>query len=174
MVARYPAKIHNIGLKKVSFAGMKIVLLQVGKTRMPFVQAGESEYAGRIRRMQDFDQVTVPAVRKSGDGLKRAEGEALLKRLGRGDYVVLLDERGRTMTSSEFAQFLEARQMARHRRLVFVIGGAYGFSPELYARADKKLSLSAMTFSHQLVRLIFLEQLYRALTIMKNLPYHHE
>ena len=110
----------------------------------------------------------------SAESQKRQEGEALLRQFGEGDYVVLLDEKGVQLRSVDFALWLQKRMNSGLRRLCFVIGGPYGFSPKVYERADGRLSLSAMTFSHQIVRALFAEQLYRAFTIIRNEPYHHE
>jgi 23S rRNA (pseudouridine1915-N3)-methyltransferase len=105
---------------------------------------------------------------------KQLEGEAIMKLIGEGDYLVLMDERGQQYTSMEYAQWLQKRMLSGVKRLALVIGGPYGFSEEVYARANQKISLSKMTFSHQIVRAIFAEQLYRAFTILNNEPYHHE
>ena len=156
---------------------MKTILLQVGKTTDKHFLAGISDYAARISHYMPFDIVTIPEL-KSTKNLtenqqKQAEGELILKQLQSTDTVVLLDEHGRQMRSIEFARWLEQKQQSA-RRLVFVIGGPYGFSPAVYQRADEQLSLSLMTFSHQMIRLTFTEQVYRACTIIKGEPYHHE
>ena len=156
---------------------MKTVLFLVGKTANKHFQAGISDYAERIGHYMPFDIVTIPELRQtkslSEEQQKTAEGELILKQIQTSDTVVLLDEHGRELRSIEFARWLSQKQQTA-RRLVFVIGGPYGFSPEVYARANEQLSLSQMTFSHQMVRLIFTEQLYRACTIIKGEPYHHE
>ena len=156
---------------------MKTVLLQVGKTVNKHFQAAIDDYVGRIGHYMPFDVVTIPEL-KSTKSLteaqqKQLEGELILKQLQPGDSVVLLDEHGRQPRSIEFARWLQQKQHTA-RRLVFVIGGPYGFSPAVYQRADEQLSLSPMTFSHQMVRLIFTEQVYRACTIIRGEPYHHE
>ena len=149
----------------------------VGKTNDKHCQAGIDDYAERIADYMPFDIVTIPELRNtknlSEEQQKTAEGELILRQLQPSDTVVLLDEHGKEMRSVEYARWLQQRSM-NARRLVFVIGGPYGFSPAVYQRANDKISLSRMTFSHQMVRLIFTEQLYRACTIIKNEPYHHE
>ena len=156
---------------------MKTLLILVGKTTDKHFQAGISDYAERISHYMPFDIVTIPELRNtkslSEDQQKTAEGELILKQIQASDTVVLLDEHGKELRSVDFARWLSQKQQTA-RRLVFVIGGPYGFSPDVYARANEKLSLSQMTFSHQMVRLIFTEQLYRACTIIKGEPYHHE
>ena len=156
---------------------MKTHLILVGKTTDKHFQAGISDYAERISHYMPFDIVTIPELRNtkslSEDQQKTAEGELILKQIQSSDTVVLLDEHGKEQRSVDFARWLSQKQQTA-RRLVFVIGGPYGFSPEIYARANEKLSLSQMTFSHQMVRMIFTEQLYRACTIIKGEPYHHE
>ena len=156
---------------------MKTVLILVGKTTDKHFQAGISDYAGRIAHYMPFDIVTIPELRQSKSlteqQQKTAEGDLILKQIQPSDTVILLDEHGKELRSVEFARWLEQKQQTA-RRLVFVIGGPYGFSPEVYARAHEQLSLSRLTFSHQMVRLVFTEQLYRACTIIKGEPYHHE
>ena len=137
-----------------------------------------ADYSKRISRYARFSVVFLPDVRNAGklpvQIQKQAEGEMILRQTAPGDYVVLLDERGEEMRSVEFAYWLQKRMNSGVKRLVLVIGGPYGFSDEVYRRADAKLSLSRMTFSHQIVRAIFAEQIYRAFTILNNEPYHHE
>ena len=156
---------------------MKTLLILVGKTTDRHFQAGISDYAGRISHYMPFELVTIPELKNtkslSEDQQKTAEGEMILKLLQPSDTVVLLDEHGRELRSIEFARWLEQKRNTA-RRLVFVIGGPYGFSPAVYARANEQLSLSKMTFSHQMIRLVFTEQVYRACTIIKGEPYHHE
>lgn len=157
---------------------MKITLLTVGKTDIGWVKEGLCDYVSRIRHHVPFDLVEIPELKKvsalSKEQIKSREGELILRHLKMSDHVVLLDERGEEMRSVELASRLQDMMARGGRDMVFVIGGAYGFSPELYARGDSKLSLSRMTFSHQLVRTVFAEQLYRAFTIIKGEPYHHE
>ena len=156
---------------------MKTILILVGKTVNKHFVAGINDYAGRITHYMPFDIVTIPELRQtkslSEEQQKSAEGDLILKQIQPSDTVVLLDEHGKELRSIDFARWLEQKQQTA-RRLVFVIGGPYGFSTEIYARANEKLSLSQMTFSHQMVRLVFTEQLYRACTIIKGEPYHHE
>ena len=156
---------------------MKTILILVGKTVNKHFVAGIDDYAGRIAHYMPFDIVTIPELRQtkslSEEQQKSSEGELILKQIQSSDTVVLLDEHGKELRSVEFARWLEQKQQTA-RRLIFVIGGPYGFSPEVYARANEQLSLSRMTFSHQMVRLVFTEQIYRACTIIKGEPYHHE
>ncbi len=137
-----------------------------------------AEYSKRINRYAKFTITLLPDIRNSGklpvQAHKQAEGEMILRQTAPGDYVVLLDERGTEMRSTEFAAWFGGKLTGSMRRICFVIGGPYGFSPEVYERADAKLSLSRMTFSHQLIRAIFTEQLYRAFSILHHTPYHHE
>lgn len=156
---------------------MKTLLIMVGKTTDRHFQAGIDDYVGRIGHYMPFETVTIPELKNtkklSEDQQKTAEGELILKQLSPSDTVVLLDEHGRELRSVEFARWLEQRR-ATARRLVFVVGGPYGFSQAVYDRANEQLSLSKMTFSHQMIRLVFTEQVYRACTIIKGEPYHHE
>jgi 23S rRNA (pseudouridine1915-N3)-methyltransferase len=156
---------------------VKTLLLQVGKTTNRHLVACIDDYAERIGHYMPFDVVTLPELRStrslSSEQQKQLEGEQLLRQLQPADWVVLLDEHGREPRSVELAAWLAQRQQTV-RRLVFVIGGPYGFAPAVYARANEQLSLSRLTFSHQMVRLVFTEQLYRACTILKGEPYHHE
>lgn len=156
---------------------MKITLLTVGKTDVKWVRDGMELYQGRLSHYIKLVVEEIPELKNvkalSHEQIKTKEGELILKSLSPDDRVVLLDERGAEYSSVEFSQKLQ-ESLNRGSDLVFVIGGAYGFSPEVYKRANAKISLSRMTFSHQMVRAIFLEQLYRAFTIIKGEPYHHE
>lgn len=156
---------------------MKTILILVGKTINKHFVAGIEDYADRISHYMPFEMVTIPELRNtknlSEDQQKTSEGELILRQIQPSDTVVLLDEHGKEFRSIEYARWLQQRQQTA-RRLVFVIGGPYGFSDAVYSRANEKISLSKMTFSHQMVRLIFTEQLYRACTIIKGEPYHHE
>lgn len=156
---------------------MKTELLLVGRTTDKHFLAGISDYAARISHYMPFNIIVIPELRNTKnlteEQQKMAEGDLILKQLQPTDTVVLLDEHGRELRSVELARWLELKQQTA-RRLVFVIGGPYGFSSAVYKRADEKLSLSKLTFSHQMVRLVFTEQLYRACTIIKGEPYHHE
>ena len=156
---------------------MKTLLILVGKTVNKHFVAGINDYVDRIGHYMPFELVTIPELKNTKalteELQKEREGELILKLLQPTDTVVLLDEHGAEMRSTEFAAWLQKKQQTA-RRLIFVIGGPYGFSPALYQRANEKVSLSQMTFSHQMVRLIFTEQIYRACTIIKGEPYHHE
>ncbi len=156
---------------------MKTLLIQVGKTVNKHFQAGITDYVERIGHYMPFEVVTIPELKNtknlSEDQQKQTEGELILRQLQPSDTVVLLDEHGRQYRSIDFARWLEQKQLTA-RRLVFVIGGPYGFSAPVYQRANEQLSLSLMTFSHQMIRLTFTEQFYRACTIIKGEPYHHE
>lgn len=156
---------------------MRITLLTVGKTDIKWVSEGLEVYSSRLLHYIPFEIREIPELKNvsalSRDQIKTQEGKLILKAVKESDLLILLDERGREYRSVEFADFLQ-KKFSQGRDIVFVIGGAYGFSPEVYDRADSMLSLSKMTFSHQMVRTIFVEQLYRALTIMKGESYHHE
>lgn len=156
---------------------MKTELILVGKTTDKLYTNSIKDYQERISHYMPFSITTIPALKNtkslSEAQQKQAEGELILKQLQPSDTVVLLDEHGAERTSMETASWLERKQQAT-RRLVFVIGGPYGFSQDVYQRANEKISLSRMTFSHQMVRLVFAEQLYRACTIIKGESYHHE
>ena len=145
---------------------MKTILILVGKTTDKHFQAGIDDYVTRISHYMPFELITIPELKNTKslteDQQKTAEGELIMRQIQAGDTVVLLDEHGKEHRSIEFARWL------------FVIGGPYGFSPAVYARANEQLSLSKMTFSHQMIRLVFTEQVYRACTIIKGEPYHHE
>lgn len=157
---------------------MNIELIVVGKTDMREVEALVAMYSKRLNHYVRFAITTIADVRntkKLSEGeQKRLEGEAILKLISDSDHLMLLDEHGTEFRSIEFADMIQRRMLSGTKRLVFVIGGPYGFSDAVYQRANSKLSLSKMTFSHQIVRAIFTEQLYRAFTILKNEPYHHE
>lgn len=156
---------------------MKTVLIVVGKTTDKHIVACINDYVERIGHYMPFTLNVIPELKNtkslSEQQQKEREGELILGTLQAGDVVVLLDEHGRELRSVDFARWLERKQLSA-RRMVFVIGGPYGFSPAVYQRADEQLSLSKMTFSHQMVRLVFTEQLYRACTIIRGEPYHHE
>lgn len=158
---------------------MKITLLTVGKTDKDWVKAGMEIYIDRLRHYINFSMVEIPELKKvsalSKEQIKTKEGELILKNIRSTDDVILLDEHGKTFTSMEWASVIENKISGGSARdIVFVIGGAYGFSREVYDRSNSMISLSKMTFSHQMVRAIFVEQLYRAFTIIKGEPYHHE
>ncbi|WP_298648322.1 23S rRNA (pseudouridine(1915)-N(3))-methyltransferase RlmH [uncultured Proteiniphilum sp.] len=157
---------------------MKIILLSVGKTDDPFFSQIIEEYSRRINFYIPFDMKIIPDIKNtknlSEKEQKKQEGEKLLKGLQPSDYVVLLDDKGKQYSSLEFAGYLEKKTFSAAKRLVFVVGGPYGFSQEIREKATETMSLSRMTFTHQMVRLVFTEQLYRAMTILHNEPYHHE
>ncbi|MBQ3925959.1 MAG: 23S rRNA (pseudouridine(1915)-N(3))-methyltransferase RlmH [Bacteroidaceae bacterium] len=157
---------------------MRTYLILIGKTTNSHIVSLIDDYASRLKHYIGFDIITIPELKNtkslSAEQQKQQEGELILKQLQAGDHVVLLDEHGKELRSVEFSHYMEQRMQTVSKRLVFIIGGPYGFSPDVYAKANEKLSLSKMTFSHQMVRLIFVEQLYRAMTIMRGEPYHHE
>ena len=157
---------------------MKTILLLTGKTTDELVNQLIQQYVARLKFYMDFEIQVIPEIKNtknlSEQQQKQKEAELQLKALEGADEVVLLDERGKSYRSVEFAEQISRYQNAGRRKLVFVIGGPYGFAPEVYRRATAQISLSAMTFSHQLVRVLFVEQLYRAMTILKGEPYHHE
>ena len=156
---------------------MKAVLLTIGKTDINAIATEIDKYIKRISYYLPFTLETIPDIKKmkklTENLQKQKEGEFLLNKLLPTDYVVLLDEGGMLFGSVEFAQYLEKKRNTIGKRIVFVIGGPYGFSEAIKARANEKISLSKMTFTHQMVRLVFVEQLYRAMTILNNEPYHH-
>lgn len=161
----------------LTFAFMKITLLTMGRTDIAWVAEGLRMYASRLEHYAPFKVVELPELKGAGalsrDMVRRREGELLLKAVRPSDTVILLDEHGRQYSSLEFSRALERRLQAG-KDIVFIIGGAYGFDPSLHERADAELSLSRMTCSHQLVRTVFAEQLYRAFTILRGEPYHNE
>jgi len=157
---------------------MKITLVQTGRTTDRNVSGIADLYAGRIKKYNSFEIITIDDLKKAGtlsiQEQKIREGRKILQRLSSDDYIVLLDERGRKFRSVEFAEWMGKSFLISRKRIVFIIGGPWGFSEEVYEKADFKISLSEMTFPHQLVRLLFLEQLYRIFTILRGEPYHHE
>jgi len=157
---------------------MKVVLLVVGKTDAGCWKDAMDDYSARLRHYLPFEVTVVKEQKKnknrSETQQKEEEGRLILQSVEGGDCCVLLDERGTTYTSKQFAAYMEKKIQSAPKRLVFVTGGPYGFSDEVYARASEKLSLSKMTFSHQMIRPIFTEQLYRAMTILRGEPYHNE
>jgi len=157
---------------------MKLTLIAVGKTDIPWVRNGLEMYRSRLVHYAPFEVTEIPELKNvsslTKEQIKDREGELILKLLRPSDEVILLDERGTEYRSMDFAKMLEDRMSRSGRDMVFVIGGAYGFSSDVYSRAGGRISLSRMTFSHQIVRTIFAEQLYRAFTIIRGEPYHHE
>ena len=157
---------------------MKIKLILIGKTSLKFVDEGMNMYLQRMKRFVDFEVLIIPDLKNtkklSAAQVKEKEGVLILKNMQNNDFIVLLDEKGKGFTSVEFASFIKNKLDTATRQMVFVVGGAYGFSQDVYKRANFLLSMSAMTFSHQIIRLFFMEQIYRAYTIIKGLPYHNE
>jgi len=157
---------------------MKIKLIVVGKSAFDFVKEGEEIYEKRLAHYLPFEKIVLPDIKNpknlSNDELKKKEGELILSKISNQDFLVLMDENGLDFSSVKFSEWINQKLNEGIRSTVFVIGGAFGFSKEVYERSNQKISLSKMTFSHQLVRVIFLEQLYRAQTILKGEPYHHE
>lgn len=157
---------------------MEIVLLTIGKTTTPYINTGIELYLKRLTHYIPFRIKSLPDLRNARklttEQQKEGEGKRLLAEISSGDMVVLLDERGDMPTSIKFSEWLEKTMATGRKRICFAVGGPYGFSDEVYARADHKISLSRLTFNHEMVRLFFVEQLYRAMTIMRSEPYHHE
>ena len=157
---------------------MEVKLVTVGKTDVPWVKEGLDLYVSRLRHYVPFTLVEIPQLRNvsafSQEQIKEKEGELILKQVAPGDTVILLDERGKQYRSVEWADWIQRQLSLGGKGLVFVVGGAYGFSQKVYDRAGGLVSLSKMTFSHQMVRTVFAEQLYRAFTIIRGEPYHHE
>ncbi len=157
---------------------MKVCLLVIGKTDASYIKEGIAEYEKRLTRYIPYEMKVLPDVKNAKNMTeelqKEREGDMLLEQFQTGDFIVLLDERGRQYSSMEFSQFLAQKMLGGIKRLVFVVGGPYGFAEKVYQRANDKISLSKMTFSHQMVRMIFAEQIYRGMTILKGEPYHHE
>ena len=157
---------------------MKIKLIAVGKTNAKYLVEGEKEYEKRLKHYTKFEEIIIPDVKQSGklseNELKKKESQMILGKLENSDHVILLDDKGKLYSSLQFSEFLQQKMNSGLKSLVFVIGGAYGFSDELYQIANSKFSLSKMTFSHQMVRIIFKEQLYRGFSILRGEKYHHE
>lgn len=157
---------------------MKITILLIGKTDRKYIKEGIEDYIQRLHFYLPVELKVIPDIKKAGnlneDQQKEKEGKLILDQLNPGDQLILLDEKGKEFTSIEFSKWLEKKMVSGTRQLFFVIGGPYGFSESVYHRSDFSLSLSRMTFSHQMVRMIFVEQLYRSMTILRNEPYHHE
>lgn len=157
---------------------MKIILLVTGETKTAYLRQGIDQYFSRLKYYLPSELQVLPDIKASKamteTRQKAMEGQQMLQAIQPGDYVALLDERGKEMTSREFSAWIDTRMVSGLKRLVLIIGGPFGFSPEVYARADAKLSLSRMTFSHEMVRLFIAEQIYRAMTILRNEPYHHD
>jgi 23S rRNA (pseudouridine1915-N3)-methyltransferase len=157
---------------------MKVEFWVIGKTNTTYLEDGTAIYEKRLKHYLPFEYQVIRDIRQSGklsaDQLKKKEGEAIQKLLKTDDYLVLLDEKGKHFTSVAFAAHLDQLLQFPKKRLIFLVGGAYGFDEQVYQRSDAKLALSKMTFSHQMIRLFFLEQLYRGMTILRNEPYHNQ
>ena len=157
---------------------MKVELWAVGKTSFDYLNDGIAIYEKRLKHYLTFSVQIIPDLKQrknlNHNQIKSKEGEAILKKLKSDDYLILMDERGKMQSSLQFADMMDKFTYHGSKRIIFLIGGAYGFSDTVYKRSHRKISLSQMTFSHQMVRLFFIEQLYRAMTILKNEPYHHE
>lgn len=157
---------------------MKIKLLVIGKTDDAYLQTGIQKFESRLKHYVPFEITVIQDIKNSKNltelQQKNKEGEIILSQIEASDIMILLDENGIQHTSRGYSEFIQKQMLSGSKNLIFVIGGPYGFSPEVYKRANGKISLSKMTFSHQMVRLIFVEQLYRAMTILKNEPYHHD
>jgi len=157
---------------------VKILLLTIGNTDKKYMKEGIDDYVKRLSFYLPFETRVIPDLKNrnnlSVELQKEKEGQLILNLIIPGDFMILLDERGSEFSSLEFSKWIEKKMISGIRQLVFVIGGPYGFSKMVYQRADFKISLSQLTFSHQMVRLVFVEQIYRAMTIIKNEPYHHE
>jgi 23S rRNA (pseudouridine1915-N3)-methyltransferase len=157
---------------------MKITLIFVGKTVKTFLKDGEAEYDKRLKRYIKLEEIIIPELKNASKlselEIKKKEGELILNKINTGDEVVLLDDKGTQFSSINLANWIDKFQIGGCKNLVFIVGGAYGFSQPVYERAQHKLSLSKLTFSHQMVRMIFKEQLYRSFSILKGEPYHHQ
>jgi len=157
---------------------MKITFLTVGKTEDAYLKDGIEKYVKRLKHYTRLEIIDLPELKNTkaltAEQQKTREAELILKKITPADFVILLDEKGAELSSKQFANYLDKKNISVSASLVFVVGGPYGFDQSVYARANDKLSLSRMTFSHQMVRLFFVEQLYRAFTIIKGEPYHHE
>ena len=157
---------------------MKIELAVIGKTSIGYLKQGIDEYIKRLKHYVPFEIKYIDDIKKtkniSEDQQKRTEGAKILSLLDKSDFVVLLDEHGKEYTSMQYSSYIQKRMLSGAKKVVFVIGGPYGFSQEVYDRANDKISFSKMTFNHEMIRLIFTEQLYRAYTIINHEPYHHE
>lgn len=157
---------------------MKIVLIVIGKTTESYFKKSEEEYLKRLKKYIKLDYITIPDIKNTKKlselEQKKQEGEKIISKIPSGSHLVLLDDKGMEKSSMQFSSYIEKKMVHGTKNLVFIIGGPYGFSEEIYATAKEKLSLSKLTFSHQMIRTIFFEQIYRCFTIMNNEPYHHE
>jgi len=157
---------------------LKISYYNIGKTTLSYLEEGITIYEKRIKNYIRFETIVIPELKNTKNisiqEQKEREADLLLSKFNDSDYIVLLDEAGKLYTSIEFSKYIEHKTVSSINNMVFIIGGPYGFSDKIYKRANEKISLSKMTFSHQMIRLLFIEQLYRAFTIIKGEPYHHE
>lgn len=157
---------------------MQVTLLCIGKTGKKFLEEGEQEYLKRLRHYISFQMQIIPDIKQtkslSQNQVKQREGELILEKVGAADTLILLDEKGKEYSSLDFSNYLQDQFNRGGKHIFFVVGGPYGFSDDVYQRANGKISLSRMTFSHQMIRLFFIEQVYRAMTILRNEPYHHQ
>jgi len=164
--------------KRLFVADMKITFLTVGKTEDAYLKEGIDKYVKRLKHYTKLELAEIPELKNtkalSPEQQKAKEAELILKKITPLDFVILMDEKGSEFTSTQFAAYINKKEVTTSANLIFIIGGPYGFDTSVYQRANDKISLSRMTFSHQMVRLFFVEQLYRAYTIMKGEPYHHE
>ena len=178
------ANLHYFWIEKffllnfIKYLFMNILLLMVGKTEDDYLKDGVSIFEKRLKHYLNYQTIVIPSLKNtknfSADDFKNKEGEEILKQSVKADFLILLDEKGKSFRSIEFAAFLQKQMNTGIKTLMFVVGGAYGFSDKVYEKADLKISLSEMTFSHQMIRLLFSEQLYRAMSILKNEAYHNE
>jgi len=155
---------------------MKIVLIQVGKTNENYIQTGIKEYQKRLKNYIVFDEITVAEAKNKKKTIKEQKSEEaknIIKEIKGGDLVILLDEKGKEYSSPEFANFLQKKMNQSPKRIVFILGGPFGFDESIYQQYNQKFALSKMTFTHQMVRLFFIEQIYRGFAILNNSPYHH-
>ena len=156
---------------------MKIVLLAVGKTKLQYLIDGISVYRKRLKHYTQFEIFEIPNIKNttnlSNSDVMIKEAELIMKNINSSDYIILLNSKAKAFTSNQFAKKIQSWMLSSKKRIVFLIGGSYGFSQQIYARADEEISLSKMTFSHQMIRLFFVEQLYRGYTILNHEPYHH-
>ncbi len=157
---------------------MRIIFLVIGKTNEKYLIDAIDEYTSRLKHYIPFETIVIPELKNvknvSVSDQKEKEADLILKNIQSGDCVVLLDEHGKEFSSMAFSAYIEKKMHTSNKRLLFIVGGPYGFSPRIHSLANEKISLSKMTFSHQMIRLIFIEQLYRAMTILNHEPYHHE
>lgn len=155
---------------------MKINLLFTGKTKIQYIESGLSDYLGRLKHYINIEVIVIPEIKKaknlSENEIKKKEGEGILKAIPDNNFIVLFDEKGKEYSSVDLSGFIQ-KKIIEAKDICFIVGGAYGFSEEVYKIASAKISLSKLTFSHQMIRMIIAEQLYRAFTIIRNEPYHH-